>query len=63
MEDTTPVTDQKMINSLVLDKKIQDYRAAHDLHFFWDILGDCITDARIEQELTVNAGKYYGNKK
>lgn len=63
MEDTTPVTDQKMINNLVLDKKIQDYRSSKELQFFWDILGDCITEARIEQELTVNAGKYYGNKK
>jgi len=59
--DTT-ASSQITINNLVLDKKMQDYRDSKELHYFWDVFGDCISDARIEKELADNVGKYYGNR-
>lgn len=62
MENSTPVTAQVMINNLVIDKKMQEYRDSKELHYFWDILSDCVSEERVNRELGDNAGKYYGNK-
>jgi hypothetical protein len=62
MENSTPVTAQVMINNLVIDKKMQEYRDSKELQYFWDILSDCVSEERISIELSENAGKYYGNK-
>jgi hypothetical protein len=62
METSTSATGQTMVNNLVLDKKMQDYRNSKELQYFWDVLSDCISDARIDKELGDNAGKYYGNR-
>lgn len=62
METSTPSSGQITINSLVVDKKIQEYRDSKELHYFWDIFSDCISGERIDKELSDNAGKYYGNR-
>jgi hypothetical protein len=62
MENSTSAASQLAINSLVVDKKIQEYRDSKELHYFWDIFSDCISGARIDKELADNAGKYYGNR-
>jgi len=62
METTTSPTGQLTINSLVIDKRMQEYRDAKELHYFWDLFSDCVSGERIEKELAENAGKYYGNR-
>lgn len=62
METNTPSTGQLTINSLVIDKKMQQYRDSKELHYFWDLFSDCVSGERIEKELADNAGKYYGNR-
>lgn len=51
MENSTSSAGQLAINSLVVDKKIQEYRDSKELHYFWDIFSDCISGARIDKEL------------
>jgi len=62
METSTPTTGQVTINNLVIDKKMLEYRNSKELHYFWDVLSDCVTGERIDRELSDNAGKYYGNR-
>lgn len=71
METNTPasvpstpasVPSQMMINNLLIDKKMQEYRDSKELQYFWDIFSDCVSEERVNRELSDNAGKYYGNK-
>lgn len=61
---TTPAipTPHVMINNLVIDKKMQEYRDSKELRYFWDLFDDTISTERIERELADNTTKYYGNK-
>lgn len=51
-----------MINNLVIDKKMQEYRDSKELRYFWDLFDDIISPERVERELADNTTKYYGNK-
>ena len=53
---------QFTINSLVVDKRMADYRDQKELHYFWDLFAMCISGERVEKELAENNSKYYGNK-
>ena len=50
------------INSLMVDKRMTDYRDDKELHTFWDLFALCISHERVEKELAENTNKYYGNK-
>ena len=60
--ETTPTT-HVMINNLVIDKKMQEYRDSKELHYFWDLFEDSISTEKVEQELSSNTTKYYGSSK
>lgn len=62
METNMPASGQIAINNLVVDKKMQEYRDRKEPQYLWDLFSDCISEERIEKELTDNAGKYYGNR-
>lgn len=50
------------INSLMVDKRMTDYRDEKELHTFWDLFALCISHERVDKELAENTNKYYGNK-
>lgn len=64
MDTTTPASsgEQFAINSLMVDKRMSDYRDQKELHYFWDLFAMCISEERVEKELAENNSKYYGNK-
>ena len=63
MDTSTPASGTPFeINSLMVDKRMTDYRDQKELHYFWDLFVMCISAERIEKELAENNSKYYGNK-
>lgn len=63
MDTSTSVSGTPFeINSLMVDKRMSDYRDQKELHYFWDLFAMCISPERIEKELAENNSKYYGNK-
>ncbi len=64
MDTSTPGQsgEQFVINSLVVDKRMSDYRDQKELQYFWDLFAICISEERVEKELSENNSKYYGNK-
>jgi len=54
-------TMENSLSQLVVDQHIERYRAQPDIHDFFDIFGDTISQERITKELTENAHVYYNN--
>lgn len=63
MDTTTPASATSFeINSLMVDKRMADYRDQKELHYFWDLFALCVSHERVEKEMAENSSKYYGNK-
>lgn len=64
MDTPTPAQSgtQFTINSLLVDKRMADYRDQKELHYFWDLFAMAISSERVEKELAENNSRYYGNK-
>ena len=64
MDTSTPAQSgtQFAINSLLVDKRMADYRDQKELHYFWDLFAMAISSERVEKELAENNSRYYGNK-
>lgn len=64
MDTSTPAHSgtQFEINSLLVDKRMADYRDQKELHYFWDLFAMAVSPERVEKELAENNSRYYGNK-